>query len=99
MATALECLAAYRQCLSRCDLEETTGERQLCRVACCVSYASCLSGHVIGEVGEEILETAEDAGNFLRAHPEVAVGTLLVIGGVTMIAVLGPSALLVAVAV
>ena len=99
MATAAECYAQYKGCLSICELAETTGERQGCRLMCCMTYATCLSGHVIGEVGEEILETAEDVGNYLNRHPEVAVGTLLVIGGVTMIAVLGPSALLVAVAV
>ena len=99
MATQLECLSRYRARLAQCSLLDTTGERELCRLAAVSEYAMCVTGTTIYNTTQDVIEGVEDLGWFLQRHPEIVVGTVLIVGGVTMIAVLGPSALLVAVAV
>jgi hypothetical protein len=46
-----------------------------------------------------VLEAGADAAQWLRDHPEVVIGTIVVVGAVTMVVVAGPAGGVVLVAI
>jgi hypothetical protein len=55
---------------------------------------ACIGSNAV----EKTFEAIDDAAHWLAEHPEVVVGTLVVVAGVVMVVTLGPGGALVLVA-
>lgn len=65
---------------------------RLCYAACATALAACYAACEANRVNQLIVDTAE----WLTNHPEVVLGTVVIIGGVTFIVVSGGSGLILA---
>lgn len=78
----------------------------VCYPKCNAKYGACLAAcaaEAAGEVAEDIAEFVVDivaaAAQFVRDHPGLVVGTVVIIAGVILIATTGPAGAVVLVAV
>ena len=66
-----------------------------CTSKCLAEYMACLAALA----GERVFEEMEDAIDWLADHPEVVVGTVVVVGGAVFVVATGGSGALILVAV
>ncbi len=83
-------------CADTCRAMSSKVRRALCWAACAEEYATCLAACAAEAVGEGIEDLARGmadalsrAGRWLADHPEVVIGTIVVIGVVTFIVLTG----------
>jgi hypothetical protein len=94
-------------CANTCRAMRSRVRRAICWAGCAEEYAACLAACAAEAVGEAVEDGARKvadalsrAAQWLKDHPEVVVGTLIVVGVVTFVVVTGGSgAVLVPVAV
>jgi len=77
----------------------------VCYPACFAAYTACLAkckGEQIAEAvataGAAVVDWVEAAAQYVRDHPELVVGTIVIIAGVVLIATTGPGGAIVLVA-
>ena len=85
------CYDMYLYCCQGCKRLRSRVKRALCYSACFTPYVACLTGCE----AEWALSVAGEAVDWIAAHPEVVVGTIVVVAGVTMIVATGGSGALV----
>lgn len=81
------CYDSYLDCCQGCKRHRSKVKRALCYSACFNVYVACL----VGCETERVLSVMEAAAEWIADHPEVVVGTIVVIGAVTFVVVTGGS--------
>lgn len=81
----------YLDCCQGCKRLRSRVKRALCYSGCFTPYVACLTGCE----AEWALSVAGEAVDWIAAHPEVVVGTIVVVAGVTMVVATGGSGALV----
>lgn len=92
------CDEEYEDCCAGCRRKRSRVARALCYSACMTAYAACLAACAAEATVEAVVDIAEAAAQFVRDHPELVVGTIVIIAGVVLIATTGPGGAIVLVA-
>lgn len=85
LITRADCEVVYDGCVAGCRCLKTRYARALCYAACMAEYAACL-GSV---TAERAFETLDDALQWVADNPEIVIGTVVVIGGITYLVTTG----------
>lgn len=101
-ASGVDCDEEHIFCVRRCyavrapwPFRNGTGaHRAWCRTECLKEYMECVAEQAV----ERAFEGIRDAVDWLARHPEVVVGTLVVVGGVIFVVATGGSGGLILVA-
>lgn len=89
------CEGRLARCLSGAKSPELSDfQKTLARILCQAQYAECKAA----EGGAAIAVAIGKGIDWLDKHPEVVLGTIVVIGGIALIAVTGPAGALVLIA-
>jgi len=92
------CSAAYNACCANCWTDDPPWPytqnayyHYCCNVVCQAQYMACLAACAVSDAVDTVVDYATEAAEWVAGHPEeIAIGTVVVIGGVTFVAVASP---------
>ena len=100
------CDEQYEQCCRDCWTDDppwpfTQGSwyHTCCCVLCQGEYMICEAACPVNVAVEVVFDLAQAAADYVEENPEIVVGTLVIIAGITLIATCGPGGAIVLVAV
>lgn len=92
------CATIRDNCIRNCNESHPISTTRIgCLYNCTAMYAACVTGHAVPRMIDDVVTVAADVTQWLQDHPEVVVGTVLVVT-IIMVVVAGPGGVLIAVA-